>query len=69
MHFRHGYGQPYFAHVAWAVIVDAVAVSLWLRVVSGLYLWARQQRHRVDGRVALASGVALFALLAVLLCL
>jgi hypothetical protein len=30
LHFRGGYGQPYPAMILWAIVVDAVAASLWL---------------------------------------
>jgi hypothetical protein len=69
LHFRGGYGQPYFAHIAWAVIVDAVAVSMWLWVVSGVYLWWRRARRPLLGAVCLAAGLLSFAGLVILFCI
>ena len=67
LHFQHGY-RPYFAHVAWAVIVDVTTISTVIWVISGIYLWARRPRKRLLGGVCLAIGVLLFMGLAVLLC-
>ncbi len=69
LHFRGGYGQPYFAHITWAVIVDVVAVSMWLWVISGVYLWWRRTRKLVLGVVCLAAGVLSFVGLVVLFCM
>ena len=67
LHFQHGY-RPHFAHMVWAVIVDATTISTVLWVISGVYLWARKPRKRVLGGLSLAAGTLLFAVLAVLLC-
>ena len=45
LHFKGGYGQPYPAHVLWAVIVDLVAVSIAFWVVSGIYIWRAGQHN------------------------
>jgi hypothetical protein len=68
LHFRGGYGQPYPALICWAVLVDAVAVSLWLWVISGIYLWARRPSKRKLGGACLALGGILFAVLVAWLC-
>ena len=68
LHFRSGYGQSYFALIAWAVVVDAVAASLWLWCVSGIYIWARQRKRRFWGSVSVVAGIAVFLVLVVLLC-
>lgn len=68
LHFRCGYQQPYSAFIAWAVVVDAMAVSLWLWVVSGIYLWARRPRKRLLGGVCVIAGSLLFIGLTILLC-
>ncbi len=68
LHFRGGYAQPYFAHVTWAVLVDVVSVSMWLWIVSGIYLWARRPRKRIAGGVCAVGGSVLFVWLVVLLC-
>ena len=66
-HFQHSY-RPYFAHWAWAFIVDATTTSTILWVISGIYLWARRPRRRLLGGLCLIAGTVLFAILAVLLC-
>jgi hypothetical protein len=66
-HFQSGY-RPYFAHAAWAVIVDATTASTILWLISGIYLWARRPRKRLLGGLCLIAGTVLFAVLAVLLC-
>lgn len=68
LHFQHGYGQPHFAHLAWAIIVDAVTISTVLWIVSGVWLWARRPRRRLLGGLCLVGGGALFAGLAILSC-
>ncbi len=68
LHFRGGYAQPYFAMIAWAVVVDCVAVSMMLWVVSGVYIWARRPSKRVLGGVSLLGGGLLFVWLVILLC-
>jgi hypothetical protein len=68
LHFRGGYGQPYAAAIGWAIVVDAVAVSLWLWVISGIYLWARRPNKRKLGTACLVVGCALFAALVTWLC-
>lgn len=69
LHFRGGYGQPYFANIAWAVIVDAVAISMWLWVVSGVYLWWRRTRKLTLGVACLVAGVVSFVGLVALFCM
>jgi hypothetical protein len=68
LHFQHGYRQPYFAHIAWAVILDAVAISTAVWVVSGVWLWARKPRKDPLGWLCMGVGSLLFAGLTVLLC-
>jgi hypothetical protein len=69
LHYQHGYGQSYFAQTAWAVIVDAVSVSMAVWVVSGVYLWARRPSKRLLGGICAAAGTLLFVGLVILLCL
>ncbi len=69
LHFRGGYGQPYFANIAWAVIVDAVSISMWLWGISGVYLWWRRSRKLTLGVVCLVAGVVSFVGLVVLFCM
>jgi hypothetical protein len=68
LHFQHGYGQPYVAHLTWAVVVDAVALSTVIWIISGIWLWARRSRNRLLGAMCMATGSLMFAGLAILLC-
>jgi len=68
LHFRGGYFQPYFVNVAWAVIVDGVALSMWLWVFSGVYLWWRRSRTLLLGWACLIVGFISFLGLVVLFC-
>lgn len=63
LHFRGGYGQPYAAAIIWAVIVDAVAISIWFWIVSGIYIWARRPNKRLLGGTCLIGGTLLFVIL------
>lgn len=69
LHFRGSYRQRDFAHIAWAVIVDAVSISLCLWIISGVYIWFRKPRQRLAGGVCLGAGCVLFVVLVVMLCL
>lgn len=68
LHFRGGYGQPYFAYITWAVLVDAIAISMFLWVITGIYLWYRRSRRLLFGCLCIAAGLMLFICLTVLLC-
>ena len=68
LHFRGGYRQAYAAVILWAIIVDAVAISLWLWVISGVYLWMRRPNKRKLGTVCVVMGCALFVALVTWLC-
>jgi len=68
LHFRGGYAQPYFANITWAVIVDGVAVSMLLWVLTGVYLWYRRSRRLLIGTLCVVTGLLLFVCLTVLFC-
>lgn len=68
LHFRGGYQQNYLGSIAWAVMVDVVALSLWFWIVSGIYIWARRPRKRLLGGVCVVAGSLLFGSLVMLLC-
>ncbi|MCP4611023.1 MAG: hypothetical protein GY845_20130 [Planctomycetes bacterium] len=68
LHFRGGYAQPYFANITWAVIVDAVAVSMLLWVLTGVYLWYRRSKRLLIGTLCVVTGLLLFVCLTVLFC-
>ena len=68
LHFRGGYGQPYPAHILWAVVVDAIALSMAFWAVSGIYIWARRPKKRLLGGVCVVAGSLLFVALVLALC-
>jgi len=68
LHFRGGYIQPYFVNIAWAIIVDVVAISMWLWAFSGVYLWWRKSRKLLLGWACLIVGVLSFVGLTILFC-
>ncbi|MBW7991399.1 MAG: hypothetical protein FVQ84_15495 [Planctomycetes bacterium] len=68
LHFRGGYAQPYFVNITWAVIVDAIAISMLLWVLTGVYLWYRRSRRLLIGTLCVVTGLLLFVCLTVLLC-
>ena len=67
LHFRHGYRTPYLSLDVWALVVDALIVSIWLWGISGVYMWAAKGGKKRLGAVSLGAGVALFAVLVVLM--
>ncbi len=68
LHFRHGYNRSYLVSSIWGLMVDVVGVSLWLWIVSGVYIWARRPKKRLLGGICLSAGLILFAILTVVLC-
>jgi hypothetical protein len=68
LHFKGGYGQPYLAHILWAVIVDLVGISIAFWVVSGIYIWARRPTKRLLGGIFLVGGIVLFIALVLAFC-
>lgn len=68
LHFKGGYGQPYPAHLLWAVIVDSVALSIVFWVASGVYIWARRPKKRLLGGIVLLGGNLLFIALVIAFC-
>jgi len=66
LHLQHG--DPGFAgaRFAWALIVDAMGISMVLWAVSGLVMWWSIKRTRRAGALALAGGLAGIAILGVL---
>jgi hypothetical protein len=68
LHFRAGYGQPYLVHLIWAVVVDVVGISILVWVISGVYIWARSPKRRLEGGICLIAGSLLFMNLVIMLC-
>ena len=68
LHFRGGYRQPYFAYIVWSVIVDAVAISMFLWVVTGVYLWYRRSKKLLFGCLCVVAGLILFICLVFMFC-
>jgi hypothetical protein len=69
LHFRHGYDRSYLVPWIWGLIVDVVGVSIWLWLVSGVYIWARRPKRRLLGGICLSAGLVLFAVLTAVLCM
>jgi len=68
LHFRHGYDRSYLAAWIWGLMVDVMALSVWLWIVSGIYIWARRPKKRLLGGICLSAGLILFAVLTAVLC-
>jgi hypothetical protein len=68
LHFRGGYQQNYVGAIAWAVMVDSVALCLWFWIVSGIYIWARRPQNHLLGGVCVVAGSLLFGGIVALLC-
>jgi hypothetical protein len=62
MHARGGFAQEGLLDRGWAVIVDLVCVSMLIWIASGLVMWWQVSGHRIWGGIAIAAGVAAFAL-------
>lgn len=67
LHFSGGYGQKYTANILWAVMVDAVAISIAVWCLTGIYIWARRPR-RLLGGICVVAGSLLFIGLVMALC-
>ena len=67
LHFKSGYEREQVASDIWAIVVDFVAISIWIWVNSGLYLWTRKRKYRHVDIVIFSSGITVFILLATLL--
>ncbi len=67
LHFSGGYRQSYTANILWAIVVDAVAISIALWCLTGIYLWARRPR-RLLGGICVVAGSLLFMGLVMALC-
>lgn len=50
------------------MVAVITAISTIIRVISGIWLWAREPRERRLGGLCLAAGCLLFVTMAVLLC-
>jgi hypothetical protein len=61
-HRRRGYATGYAVDTAWAVSVDLVIAAMIAWAVSGIWMWWEMKATRAAGAVAVAGGVALFAL-------
>ncbi len=69
LHFRHGFHHRQLAHVVWGVIVNVVTISMWLWVLTGIYIWFRVPKRRALGSLCVVGGSVLFIVLVMLLCL
>ena len=69
LHFRSGFRQSQWPHLVWGMMVDAVTITMWLWVLTGLYIWFRVPRKRALGSLCVIGGSVLFIVLVVFLCL
>ena len=67
LHFKSGYERQKTASDVWAMIVDFVTISIWIWVISGLYLWIRRRKYQRVDILIFSSGITAFILLATLL--
>jgi hypothetical protein len=67
MHSRAGFHHDGLFNDLWAIMVDAVMISILLWIASGFYMWWQQPKLRVSGGLAFAAGLAVF--IAFLVCL
>lgn len=67
MHVRAGYQHDGVLNLAWAVLVDLVAIGFVLWVVTGIYIWWQLPKMRRWGALALGAGVLSFVALLLLL--
>lgn len=63
LHFKSGFERKQLASDIWAIIVDFVAISIWMWVISGLYLWIRRRKKQHVDILIFGSGITAFALL------
>ena len=63
MHAHAGYELGGFWNVVWAVIIDVLCLALVLWIASGLVMWWMLPGSRNWGWVAIAAGLATFAVL------
>lgn len=62
MHRRRGFQHPYLLEDTWALSVDFFIFGVLFWSLSGLWLWWELKVTRTLGALALAGGIALFAL-------
>jgi hypothetical protein len=61
-HARGGFKEPSFLMRAWAVLIDIVCIGILIWIASGIYMWWFIRGHKLWGAIALAGGLASFAL-------
>ncbi len=67
LHFTKSYNLKYLRYDAWALVVDILALCIWVWGVTGVIMWLRLPRRIPWGMVAVITGWLLFALLVLLL--
>ncbi len=61
LHIRRGYGSPYLASDAWALVVDLFIVATLAWGGTGLWMWYKMKPTRRWGTLCAATGGLLFA--------
>ena len=62
LHTRTGYGQPGLLNNVWAFFVDLYCVTTLVWIATGLFLWWKLPSTRSWGWLAIAGGLATFAI-------
>lgn len=65
LHFRAGYRQPYLAFDVWGLMVDLVVLSMFLWVISGIYMTVVRPGKKRWFYICLIGGSILFSVLVV----
>jgi hypothetical protein len=63
MHAHAGYDLGGFWNILWAIVVDILCVALVLWIATGIVMWWMLPGSRAWGWLAIASGIAVFAVL------
>lgn len=65
LHYRAGYQVKNLAFDIWAVIVDLVALSILLWIISGIYMMASKPGKKQLSYISIAVGCILFIVLVI----
>lgn len=63
LHFKAGYQQNNLAFDGWAVVVDLVAISIFIWIVSGIYMMLKKPGEKKWSYISMLAGFVVFAVL------